>query len=455
VTVEGPDTAAPAAARPPRPRPAPPGPPGGALTVRICRDPAEFAALAPAWDRLHRSCPRATPFQSHAWLHSWWLSYGRAGRLRVVLVRRGDGGTDGGTDGGELVGAAALMRVYRPLPALVPLGGAITDFSDVLLDLAADGEGGHEDGGEGGGGGPVTAALVRGLRQAAAGSVVDLREVPAGAAAERVYARWSGPKRRLADSDCLELPGGPMAGLIARVGSSRGQRIRGHLRKIDASGVEEHDVPAAEVPAAIRTLLRLHTAQWEGRGVTPEHVRPRFAEHLGRAGAAMTRSGEALLTEFRIGGEVVAANFTVLSPSLAGGYLYGADFAALRAARVDLNTLLMRHGARLTAAAGRPVLSMLRGAEPHKSHWRPTPAPNSRLLLGTRRALPSLLARRLATAARTRLRELRRRRRSEAASLGRAVTGRWWARGRAWWRWRTASGAARAVRTPGRSRRTA
>ncbi|WP_435172614.1 GNAT family N-acetyltransferase [Actinacidiphila sp. bgisy145] len=387
--------------------------------MRICRDPAEFAALAPAWDRLHRSCPRATPFQSHAWLHSWWLSYGRAGRLRVVLVLRGDGGTGGsgstGTGGGELVGAAALMRVYRPLPALVPLGGAITDFSDVLLDPAADGDDGGSDEGDErdgeGDGGPVTAALVRGLRQAAAGSVVDLREVPAGAAAERVYARWSGPKRRLADSDCLELPGGPMAGLIARVGSSRGQRIRGHLRKIDASGVEEHDVPAAEVPAAIRTLLRLHTAQWEGRGVTPEHVRPRFAEHLGRAGAAMTRSGEALLTEFRIGGEVVAANFTVLSPTLAGGYLYGADFAALRAARVDLNTLLMRHGARLTAA-GRPVLSMLRGAEPHKSHWRPTPAPNSRLLLGTRRALPSLLARRLATAARTRLRELRRRRRN-------------------------------------------
>nr|WP_237405328.1 GNAT family N-acetyltransferase [Streptomyces sp. SN-593] len=424
--------------------------------MRICRDPEEFAALAPEWTRLHRSCPQATPFQSHAWLHSWWLSYGRPGRLRVVLVRRGGDGTQGGDGTGTLVGAVALMRVHRPLPALVPLGGAVTDYSDVLIDPAADAypdadaparshsaSDGRDESGEGPAadpvgpgnagsrrdagntgnagsagsagsacGGPVAAALVRGMRRAARGGVVDLREVPADAAAERVFALWPGPRRRLADSECLELPGGPMAGLIARVGSSRGQRIRGHLRKIDASGVEERDVPAAEVPDAIRTILRLHTAQWAGRGVTPEHVRPRFAEHLGRAGAAMTASGEALLTEFRIGGEVVAANLTVLSPTLAGGYLYGADFAALRAAKVDLNTLLMRHGARLTTAADRPVLSMLRGAEPHKAHWRPVPTTNARLLLGTRRALPSLLCRQVLAAARSRLREVRRRARA-------------------------------------------
>lgn len=428
MTVEGPDTAAPpAAARPPHPRSAADAAgapdPLGTLAVRICRDPDEFAALAPEWTRLHRGCPRATPFQSHAWLHSWWLSYGRRGRLRVVLVRRGgNGGSEEGRREGELVGAVALMRTYRPLPALVPLGGAITDYSDVLIapgtagaDTDADAERGEDradrtsDGARRGD--PVAAALVLGMRRAARGGVVDLREVPAGAAAERVYARWPGPKRRLADSECLELPGGPMTGLIARVGSSRGQRIRAHLRKIDASGIEEHDVPAADVPAAIGTILRLHTAQWEGRGVTPEHLRPRFAAHLGRACARMTESGEARLTEFRIGGEVVAANLTVLSPTLAGGYLYGADFAALHSAKVDLNTLLMRHGARLTTAGDRPVLSMMRGAEPHKAHWRPLSAPNSRLLLGTRRALPSLLARRALTAARARLREVRRRRR--------------------------------------------
>ena len=61
-----------------------PGPPSGHepplataaadLAVTVCRDPERFAALGPDWAALHRRCPSATAFQSHPWLHSWWLS---------------------------------------------------------------------------------------------------------------------------------------------------------------------------------------------------------------------------------------------------------------------------------------------------------------------------------------------------------------------------------------------
>lgn len=347
-------------------RPAPYHRPGAGrerLRVTVCRSPREFAALGPDWARLHGRCASATPFQSHAWLHSWWLSYGRPGRrLRIVLVRRGGAG-------GELVGAAPLMRTYRPLPVLVALGGPVSDYTDVLIDDAYADE--------------VAAALARGVRRAARGAVVDLREVRPGAAAELLYGRWRGPKRRLADSVCLELPGVPMDELIARVGSSRGQRIRSLLRKLDAAGVEERDVPAAEVPDAVAGMLRLHRSQWQGRGVTPEHLRPRFAAHLARAGREMAASGEAVVTEFRQHGRVVAANLTLLAPSLAGGYLYGAD-PELRGGRIDVTTLLMRHGARHAAGGGRAALSLLRGAEAYKLHWRPRQRVNQRLMLAGR-----------------------------------------------------------------------
>ncbi|SCD46673.1 Acetyltransferase (GNAT) domain-containing protein, partial [Streptomyces sp. DvalAA-14] len=276
------------------------------------------------------------------------------------------------------MGAAPLTRIHRPYPVLVPLGGAITDYTDVLVDRQADADG------------RVTAALARGIRRAAGGAVVEFREVRSGAAAEGVYACWPGPKRRLADSMCLELPGWAMDDLIARVSSSRGQRIRSALRKLDTAGIVERDVPAREVPAAVARLLRLHLLQWRDREVNPEHQRLRFAEHLTRAVGLMVASGDAVLTEFGRGGEVVAANLTVLSPGLAGGYLYGAD-PALRAAKVDLNTLLMRHGVRHAAGGGRGALSLLRGAEPYKSHWRPEPRPNQRLLLAGGPAGPLLL----------------------------------------------------------------
>lgn len=356
----------------------------------VCSDPLAFAALADEWAALYRRCPAATPFQSHAWLHSWWLSYGRRGRLRLVLVRRR----------GELVGAAPLMLTRRPLPVLVPLGTGITDYCDVLLDADADLDR------------SVSAALAQGVRQAARGAVVDLREVRPGAAAERLYAQWRGTKRRMADSVCLELPGLPMDGLVARVGSSRGQRIRKDLRKLDAVGVEEREAMPHEVPAAVENLLRLHLLQWQGRGVTPEHERPRFREHLVRAGTRMVASGEAVVAEFRLGGDVVAANLTLLAPSLAGGYLYGAH-PDLRTAKVDVTTLLLRQGVRQAAGGGRPALSLLRGAEPHKFHWRPEHRANQRLLLAGRACAPALLLRygcargRAAAARSPRLRALR------------------------------------------------
>ncbi|MFD3543773.1 GNAT family N-acetyltransferase [Streptomyces sp. NPDC058662] len=337
----------------------------GALSVTLCRDPRQFAALEESWNRLFRGCPTATPFQSHAWLHSWWLSYGRDGRLRLVLVRRG----------GRLVGAAALMLVHRPFPLLVPLGGGITDYFDVLVDAEYTDQ--------------VVPALARGLHRAARGAVVDLREVRPGAAAEGILKHWPGVASTLRDSTCMELPALPFDELVKRMPSSGAQRVRAKLRKTDAAGIEEHEVTEQEVPRAVRTLLRLHEKQWRGRGVTPEHLRPRFAEHLTRATRRMVRTGEGRLTEFRLDGEVVAANVTLLSAGLSGGYLYGAD-PDLRTRKVDVAALLLRYEAGRALADGRPVVSFLRGSEPYKNHWRPQTVVNQRFLLATTALAPLL-----------------------------------------------------------------
>ncbi|MGW7491769.1 GNAT family N-acetyltransferase [Streptomyces sp. NPDC054786] len=335
------------------------------LSTTLCRDPERFAALAADWRALHRNCRAATPFQSHSWLSSWWLSYGTPGRLRIVLVRRA----------GRLVAAAPLMLTYRPLPVLVPLGGSISDFSDVLLDDSCPG--------------PAAEALAAGLHRAARGALVDLREVRPGAAAERLYAAWPGPRRRLDDSVCLELPGVPMDELLGRLAGSRARRVRAKLRRLDALGVEEHSVPAREVPASVHHMLYLHGLQWQGRGVTPEHLRPRFAAHLVRATREMVGSGEAVLTEYRMDGRVMAADIMLMSADLAGGYLFGAH-PELRDRKVDITTMLMRHDARHVVDTGRGALSLLRGTEPYKQHWRPVPVTNQRLLLSRRALAPAL-----------------------------------------------------------------
>ncbi|MFI9149779.1 GNAT family N-acetyltransferase [Streptomyces sp. NPDC053367] len=338
-----------------------------AYTAELVTDPAVFAALAPAWARLHRRCSAATPFQNHAWLHSWWLSYGRPGRLRLFLVRDADG---------ELAAAAALTAVRRPLPALVPLGGSVSDYGDVLLaDEHADG---------------AAAALTGSLAEAARTALIDLREVRPGAAAERIYDRWSGPRHRLSDSVCLELPALPMDELVARLPSAKAQqRARAKLRKLRTLGVRREIVRPDEVDGALQRLLALHRLQWQGRRVTGEHLRPRFAEHLVRAAGPMVRSGDAVVTRFHLDDDVVAVDLTLTSPRLAGGYLYGAH-PLLRERKADVAVMLLDACAAHLPTSGPGTLSMLRGSEPYKLHWRPDPVVNQRLLLARGSTAPLL-----------------------------------------------------------------
>ncbi|MFF0969524.1 GNAT family N-acetyltransferase [Streptomyces sp. NPDC003703] len=378
----------------PPPRAAHPG-----LTTELVTDPRAFAALAPQWTRLAGHCAAATPFQSHTWLHSWWQSYGAPGRLRLLLVR----------EGAELVAAAPLMLRRAPVPALVPLGGAISDYADVLIDDRRPG--------------PAADALTGALAEAARTALIDLPEVRPGSAVEQVYDRWDGPRHRAPGSLCLELPALPLDGLVARLPSARAQRVRAQLRRLRALGVERRVVRPEEAAAAVRRLLALHRLQWQDRGVTPEHLRTRFQEHLARAAGPMARAGEAVVTEFRLDGEVVAVDLTLRSGSLLGGYLYGAH-PLLRERKADVAVMLLEACAAHTGDGAPDTLSLLRGDEPYKHRWRPRPVANERLLLARRHTAPLLSAVRCATAGRTRARDLRARvRRGEGSGEGRVRRG--------------------------------
>ncbi|MFE7166158.1 GNAT family N-acetyltransferase [Streptomyces sp. NPDC057616] len=340
---------------------------GRALSVELCTDEAAFAALAGEWEELHASCPSATPFQAHAWLHSWWLSYGTPGGLRLFLVRRG----------GHLVGAAPLMRVRGPVPRLVPVGGAISDFRDVLLDGTAAEEGGR--------------VLAHALAGAARTALVDFRDVRPGSAVEQVYRHWRGPRCRLRDSTCLELPALPMGELIKRLPTTRAQRIRNKVNRLGRLGVEWRVVGHDETESALRRLIELHRLQWEGKKVTPEHTRPRFLEHLTRSVVPMARSGQAAVTEFLLEGAVVAVNLHLLSGGLTGEYLYGFH-PRLRDSKLDVATMLLRASSELACGSEGRVLSMLRGDEPYKYRWCPETVHNERLLMAGPLGAPLLAA---------------------------------------------------------------
>jgi CelD/BcsL family acetyltransferase involved in cellulose biosynthesis len=339
--------------------------------AQVRRDDAALAELSGEWDELASRCRAATPFQAHAWLSSWWRRYGRPGQLRVVTVRHG----------GRLVAAAALYRRRRWYGSvLAPLGGALSDFADVLVDDACSG--------------PAGQALAQALAGLRGWQVLDLPETrPGAAAASALRAGWRGRCWQVPASVCLELPAAAPEELIRELPGHARKTVRRRVNQIDRLAIDTRVVPAPEAAAAVAGMLRLHAQQWQGRAVNREHLRPAFAGHLAGAVPAMVVAGQAVLLEYRLAGVLVGANLVLLGRELAGGYLYGAH-PGLRD-QIDVSTLLITSALAEASRAGCATLSMLRGTEPYKQRWRPTEVVNARLLLarpGSPVAVGSLIA---------------------------------------------------------------
>jgi len=329
----------------------------GAWSVETRRTDDGLAGLGAEWDDLVARCTTATPFQSYAWLESWWHTYGAPGRLRLVLVRHGD----------RLVAAAPLMLRWRGGGSvLTPLGGPFSDFADVLLDDALAPE--------------AARVLATAIVAVPGWQALDFPETRPDALAGAVLRdAWPGGRWATPASLCLELPATPMEDLVRDLPAHSRKTVRRRLNQLRKAEPDIREVAAEDADRGIDDLLRLHAAQWDGRGVNQDHLAPAFAAHLTRAVPAMIRAGEAALLEYRFDGAVMASSLVLVGRDLVGGYLYGAE-PGLRD-RVDITTMLLADTLPMAHRLGRSTMSMLRGGEEHKLRWRPQESQNRRILL--------------------------------------------------------------------------
>jgi len=324
-------------------------------TAETRRGGAALAGLRDDWEDLYRRCSRATPFQSHAWLDSWWRSYGTPDGLVLTLVRRS----------GQLVAAAALVRRRRGIGVFTFAGAGVSDYGDVLVDDDCAEEAARRLGQE--------------LAAQARRRVIDLAEVPTSAALWQVVTAWPGHVWQVPASTCLELPGVSLEEILSELPVRAARRRRKEVRKLTEAGVQARVTAPDNVAGTVHDMLVLHRRQWRGRGMTPEHGRARFAEHLTRSLSAMVPRGQAELMEFRLDDQLMAVNVLMVAHGMVGAYLYGVE-PALRE-RIDVVALMLYHDLAETRRLGRPVLSLMRGDEPHKQRWRPRHVRNQRVLL--------------------------------------------------------------------------
>ncbi|HEX5621059.1 MAG TPA: GNAT family N-acetyltransferase [Solirubrobacteraceae bacterium] len=310
------------------------------MRLATITDIDEFAALAPAWNRLVREMPRPSPFLLHGWLLEWWHHHSSARQLCVHVAY----------EDGRLTGALPLfterrlgMRVARML------GEDAAALADVLVADGAD---------------PATAAH---LTDGAASSGADFTELFGLPAGSRLAAA-AGDRLELilrAEAPVLDLDEGWDAVYRARTSAKRRNLHRRRRRQLEQLGAVTFEVartPEALGPA-LEEAFRLHAARWQDRPeasgfATPDGVR--FHRAALRALAPLDVARIALL---RVGGRAVACNYFFLLAGRMYFHELAFDPTVARWSPGQVTTLATIESA---AADGARRVEFLGGAERYK-----------------------------------------------------------------------------------------
>ena len=92
------------------------------MTIGVIDSYEGMHRLRDEWWTLYRSCPRATPFQSPAWLLPWLQHLYRGGEIMTLILREED----------ALIGFAPLFCWGTGQRTVSFLGAGISDYGDLL-----------------------------------------------------------------------------------------------------------------------------------------------------------------------------------------------------------------------------------------------------------------------------------------------------------------------------------
>lgn len=324
----------------------------------VVEDIRSFAALESEWNDLYLHSPRATPFQSWAWLYSWWESYGANHRLRLVALR---------DEGGLLVGLMPMMiRRKGGLAKLLFIGSGQSEYLDVIA------RGGWED--------DVVRACSQTMPDLGPWRVADLHQIRPEALAWRLFKDWPGPRAAVWQATCPIIEVAPWEEMLAPLSRNLRSMARRSIRRAESDGLVPRLADADRVERAAERFMELHREMWEGRGIAPEHITGRFEAHIKSSARRMTEAGVGGVSEFWRDGEVIASHIVVFGGGSVGHYLSGATQDAL--GRYQMSSLFVWDGANLARERGEARYDFLRGEEAYKMRWRPKAVPNHRVILG-------------------------------------------------------------------------
>ena len=333
------------------------------LDIKVLTEAKDFVALEGEWDELYETCPQATPFQSWAWLYSWWEHYREGYRLRLITLRDRDD---------LLVGLLPLMAKRGRLLLLGGLvgGDAMTPYKDVLVRK------GWEE--------QVAEALARALKELGGWWVADLRELQPQAAAWNLFQEWDGPQTTRTSSGIDEfvlIHSNSWEELLTSVSRNLRKSARSTLRRLEKDGIRyEPAGPGDDTERAARKQVALHRELWRGRSIEPDLLTQRYEAFIVAAARRTTARGIARISEFWRDDTVIVSQFLLFDENFVGAYVIGASQEAAR--RYQFNTLSVWDAMNVARDKSNPYVSLMNYATEQKLRWADEVVPSYRAILG-------------------------------------------------------------------------
>jgi CelD/BcsL family acetyltransferase involved in cellulose biosynthesis len=328
----------------------------GPLSVRLLASEAEFAALAPDWNRLHALCEAASVFNSWVWQFNWWKLYGAGQPLRILVAR----------DGEEVVGILALYvqtaRVFGVPVRILRLVGTDGDtHPDDLGPVLAPGAE------------PQAAlALARAALRLPLADVLLFSDIHTQSAFPQAVERAAGEEGvhgAMGASERIDFVALPATWreFLAALTSDRRTRIRSARRKLvaahpDARFYVWQDV--AGIDAAVDRLAELHRRRWQAAGGSESFATREYVEfHRAIIRSFLTR-GWLRLYCLEVGGVIVAMSYCYRMRNRV--FLMQAGFEPALG-RFRPGAVLLGYAIEHAIEEGNEVFDFLRGEHRYKS----------------------------------------------------------------------------------------
>ena len=297
--------------------------------------------------RLFRADPRATPFQSPAWLDAWWAHLG--GGERVDLEAR--------DDAGRLIAALPCFVWHDAgVRRLVPVGATQSDYLDALVDPAGPG---------------AAEALWRAmLGTADRWDELVLHDVRAGSALlGEVPDGWPATDTPCETCPVLPLPSAPP--LLPQLGKTQRRKVVHDRHRADAlGGVTVAFAGAHEIDDALTALFDLHEARWRLEGQGGMLASPQVQAFHRAAAPALAAAGLLRMPVVRHEGRIVCVLLGLADARRGYSYVIGSDFSV---PKQSFGTLAFAHLIEACVEEGAREFHFLRGEEGYKYGWGAAP----------------------------------------------------------------------------------